>query len=81
LATCCLEMDEYDLSIWKAWIFEDVHYSYEFLYYWLENINWVGNWNGIPMILDMFMISCVPNGTEEVVEWRQQLRVAEHTQA
>jgi len=33
------------------------------------------------MILDMFMISCVPNGTEEVIESRQQLRVAEHTQA
>ena len=28
---CYMEMHGYDLSMWKVGIFQDVHYSYEFL--------------------------------------------------
>jgi len=74
-----VEMDGYDLNMWKAWIFQEVHYSYEFLYYWLENINWMGNWNRVPMIVHMFMMSCVLDGIEKVVWSEQHLRVSGHT--
>jgi len=56
-------------------------YSYEFLYYWLENINSKGNWNVIPMTVNMFMISCVPDGTREATRSGQQLGVAGRSQA
>jgi hypothetical protein len=77
---CYVEMDGYGLNMWKVWIFQDVHFSHEFLYYCLENINSMGNWNKVPIIVDIFMISCVLDGIEKVVWSEQQLGVAGHTQ-
>jgi hypothetical protein len=31
----------------------------------------MGNWNGIPIIVDMFMMSRVPDGTGEIVGSRK----------
>jgi hypothetical protein len=77
---CYVEMDGYGLNMWKVWIFQDMHFSHEFLYYGLKNINSMGNWNKVPMIVDIFMISCVLDGIEKVVWSEQQLGVTGHTQ-